>query len=978
MLFYAGQRIQCRGEEWQILQAQERKILNGATVWEIQARGMSGLIKGQDYCFMSDLEDDLKIVDPADLELVYDVSTRAQHSRIYLEAHLRRLLPRNGAIYLGQHGACEAYDYQLEPAAKALHMLRPRLLIGDAVGLGKTIECGILLSELIRRGKAQRVLAAVPKAILNQFQLEMWGRFSIPFQRLDSKGLERLRQDLPSTMNPFYHFNRALISIDTLKMKKYQKLLQDCEWDVLVIDEAHNVADRTDGGGGSARHRVAKKLAEKSRSVVLMSATPHDGTKYGFASLIKLLDRTAIPSDDGYTKDDVVRHFIRRTRASIRNSGSLNLQKRVSHLKRVPMTAGEIDVLQAIHDTDFQSSGLSRRQVGARELFKTTLIKAFLSSPQAFQETLNNKLKRMQAERPHKKASGEGDTEKLRNLQVELEASGALKKFSRLEALKQFLKENPATNESRIVIFTERLETMRTISNAIVEWGLVDGVYDPKTKVKSSASYVAQVHGQASLSDVELNDTIKAFQSKNVPIHFMVATNIASEGLNLHSNCHRLIHFDLPWSLITLEQRNGRIDRLGQTKQPQIYYFASEAKTATRESNLKDLKDDFWIIGKVESKMGQAGEDMDEEALRNGFSNADEEETALTKAYEEGQIAESAVGEVPDFSDLLNEPVLALEDEKVSKKPLPTLFEQSPGDFVEQVAIAAKLDVKTGQTGPIKLKINHHLKQEIERWPYEFRPDPDAKELVIDPEARRMDEHYRARVSEGIALEKSFMNEIHPALQMLENSAFGLFEGRKTPVIRVEEGLNPESIYFLVQGGLFNNLNEPVFQTWEFIEFERGKNQPTKFINLYEPEHTQEIVNLVRDAFDSAASRANVDEVLLKRAMKLVPQAVEWMKDLVLKARQKRSEELRPLLVEEEKRMKAWEAQRRSYLESVIKGNAQSIAHGGLAVLKRRAEEELEKLDSDRKRYNEFIRSSLATNESPEIRILAVFVGAAT
>src|SRR5690606_16852703 len=138
------------------------------------------------------------------LILTPDTSKKCEKTRVYLEAHLRRLLPRNGAIYLGQHGACEPFDYQLEPASKALHMLRPRILIGDAVGLGKTIECGILLSELIRRGKAQRILVAVPKAVLNQFQMEMWGRFSIPFHRLDSKGLEKLRQDLPSTMNPFY------------------------------------------------------------------------------------------------------------------------------------------------------------------------------------------------------------------------------------------------------------------------------------------------------------------------------------------------------------------------------------------------------------------------------------------------------------------------------------------------------------------------------------------------------------------------------------------------------------------------------------------------------------------------------------------------------------------------------------------------------------------------------------------------------
>ncbi len=723
MNFHPGQKIQCRGEEWQIIEANHRKIVGGADVWEIYARGMTGLVRGQDYCFMSDLEDDLTVIDPSDVKLVFDTSPKARKSRVYLEAHLRRLLPRNGAIYLGQHGACDAYDYQLDPAAKALHMIRPRLLIGDAVGLGKTIECGILLSELIRRGKGQRILAAVPKAILNQFQLEMWGRFSIPFHRLDSKGLERLRQDLPSTMNPFYHFNRALISIDTLKMPKYQSLLKDCEWDVLVIDEAHNVADRTDGGGGSKRHRVAKMIAERSKAVALMSATPHDGTKYGFASLIKLLDRTVVPSDETYTKEDISRHFIRRTRASIKNQANLNLQQRRSEMKTVPMAPKEINVLQAIHDTKFESTGLNKRQAGARELFKTTLIKAYLSSPNAFYETLTNKIKRIEASKPSKNAEGWADLEKLMNLKVEVETSGTLKTFSRLEALKDFLKAAPAENEDRVVIFTERLETMREISKALVKWGLATDVYEPGTNYPQSAKLVTQAHGQASLSDIQLNETIKAFQSRNVPVRFLVATNIASEGLNLHSNCHRLVHFDLPWSLITLEQRNGRIDRLGQTKTPVIHYFASDANSATRESNLKDLKDDFWIKSKIEARMNQAGEDMDEEALKNGFSSSDEEEDQNTAAYEEGTLAtREAARENSMLSFLMSEPTLLSEDEKIYRKPLPSLYETSPGDFVEHVAKSAGISLTPGANAVLKLELNRQLKQEVEKWPHEFRP----------------------------------------------------------------------------------------------------------------------------------------------------------------------------------------------------------------------------------------------------------------
>jgi hypothetical protein len=267
--FYPGQRIRVRGEEWQVEAAREHKVANGNPVWEIEAKGLSNIILGSKFIFLDDI-DTIEAIDPSVIEPEISTAAKAIKAKLYWEAHLRRLLPRNGAIYLGQHGACRPYEYQMQPAFKALNLMRPRILIGDSVGLGKTIECGVLLTELIRRGRGKRILCAVPKATLEQFQTEMWGRFAIPFQRLDSKGLEKLRQDLPSTMNPFFHYDKAIISIDTLKLKKYQLLLESCDWDVRVIDECHNVADRTDGAGGSARHHVAKRhLVIRQSSITL-------------------------------------------------------------------------------------------------------------------------------------------------------------------------------------------------------------------------------------------------------------------------------------------------------------------------------------------------------------------------------------------------------------------------------------------------------------------------------------------------------------------------------------------------------------------------------------------------------------------------------------------------------------------------------------------------------------------------------------
>jgi SNF2 family DNA or RNA helicase len=166
----------------------------------------------------------------------------------------------------------DVLPFQLEPAAHALEQPRQRIFIADAVGLGKTITCGILLSELIRRGKGKRILVVAVKSLLTQFKKEMWSRFTIPLTRLDSVGLQRVRNHIPTNHNPFHYFDRSIISVDTLKQdNEYGVHLENAHWDILVIDEAHNVAER--GESASQRAKLARLLASRSDSLILLSAT---------------------------------------------------------------------------------------------------------------------------------------------------------------------------------------------------------------------------------------------------------------------------------------------------------------------------------------------------------------------------------------------------------------------------------------------------------------------------------------------------------------------------------------------------------------------------------------------------------------------------------------------------------------------------------------------------------------------------------
>ncbi len=252
-----GARILVRDEEWLV-----RRVDTTSTGGQaVAVTGLSELVRDTDRIFLTEIEPEIQVLDPAETRLVPDDSPFFRRSLLYIESLLRQTPPTDDRLYIGHKAAMEPAPYQLEPALMALEQPRQRILIADAVGLGKTLEAGILLAELIRRGKGKRILVVTLKSMLTQFQKELWSRFTIPLVRLDSIGIQRVRSQIPTNHNPFYFYDKAIISVDTLKQDaEYRTFIESAYWDVIVIDEAHNVAER---GTSSLRSKLAKLLAER-------------------------------------------------------------------------------------------------------------------------------------------------------------------------------------------------------------------------------------------------------------------------------------------------------------------------------------------------------------------------------------------------------------------------------------------------------------------------------------------------------------------------------------------------------------------------------------------------------------------------------------------------------------------------------------------------------------------------------------------
>ncbi len=551
-VFAPGTTVKVRDEEWLV----ESSSQDGDLTW-LTVRGLRGLVQDTVATFSPQL-DSIERSSPKDTKVIADDSPHYRRARLWLEAVLRKTPEpiRSTEITLADQGLADPLSYQLEAVRKAISDQNPRcrILLADAVGLGKTIEIGMILSELARRGKGERILIVTPRHVLEQTQLELWSRFGLPFVRLDSAGIQRVRQKIPATRNPFTYYPRAIVSIDTLKSDQYAHQIGSQHWDAVVIDESHNLSNVE-----TLNNRLARTLAANTDALILASATPHNGRAESFAELIRLLDPTAITPDGKLIPEEVDRLVVRRHRHSpaVASEVGADWAERAEPVQILIEPSPAEDTLATelaetwLHPEGGKSPVTDAR--GAEALFPWTLAKAFLSSPAALLETVRSR-KRRAADAGKLGPEEAAALDRLELLAADAEGSSS----GKFDHLVDYLKDIGVKrgSETRAVVFAERVATLHWLAERL-----------PKALGMPKNAFEV-LHG--SVGDIEQQRIVDEFSRKASPLRVLITSDVASEGVNLHMQCHHLIHYDLPWSLIRIEQRNGRIDRYGQRHSPQI------------------------------------------------------------------------------------------------------------------------------------------------------------------------------------------------------------------------------------------------------------------------------------------------------------------------------------------------------------------------------------------------------------------------
>ncbi|MBF5055747.1 helicase domain-containing protein [Alcanivorax sp. 521-1] len=543
--------------------------------------------------------------------------------------------------------------FQLDPLVRAIDMARVNLLIADDVGLGKTIEAGLVIQELLLRHRARTTLIVCPASLQEKWRVEMLEKFGLDFRVVDSAYIKRLRRERGIHANPWTSHPRLITSMDWAKSGEGLRTIRDVlpphvghprKFDLLIVDEAHNIAPSAGANYAleSQRTRFIRTIGPHFQHRLFLTATPHNGYTESFTALLELLDdqrfaRNILPDEKRLNQV-----MIRRLKSDLvdADGNPLYPQRKLQALS-IPYTEEE----RAIHHKliDYCASR-EREDSESGNAFGTTFInqllkKRLFSSPAAFAFTLEKHLqslsnetrqKRSDAldERILRKAILKAEEDYADDREVENAQSEAVEEASRraqplsdeqrqiLDELRQWaqraknqtdskaqaildwltanLRPNGEWNDRRVILFTEYRTTHQWMHEILVSHGF-------------GGDRLGILHGGLSQDDRE--PVKAAFQAspKISPVRILLATDAASEGIDLQNHCNCLIHLEIPYNPNVMEQRNGRIDRHGQKEKEVLIWHPVDGGPGSDEQVGGHGEDILRALRKLESMRADMG-----------------------------------------------------------------------------------------------------------------------------------------------------------------------------------------------------------------------------------------------------------------------------------------------------------------------------------------------------------------------------------
>ena len=485
--------------------------------------------------------------------------------------------------------------HQLHVLNRAMETNNIRFILADEVGLGKTIEAGMIIRELKSRGLVSRILVVCPTGLVTQWASEMQEKFHEKFQVILPSDYDTIRR-LTDNDDVYGQFDQVISPMDSIKpiekhagwseekVEKYNEeriySIINSGWDLIIIDEAHRVAGSS---GEVARYKLGNLLAQASPYLLLLSATPHNGKTEPFLRLIRLLDADAFPNAKSIVREQVAPFLIRtEKREAIDNNGNLLFKNRITHLVTISWDERnnlqrELYEMVSSYVAKTYNKALRNRKKNMCLIFLLIIMQRMVtSSTAAIRQSLERRLNVLLEQRT---CVGNLREEDLDELNIEDGVEDALEAISldmelEIEELKQIIslakqaqfqnqdaKVEPLLNEidailsedrtQKVIIFTEFVATQTYLQELLVNRGYT----------------VTILNGGMSID--ERNAAMQEFKAST---SIFISTDAGGEGLNLQF-ANIIINYDLPWNPMKIEQRCGRVDRIGQQRDVHIYNF---------------------------------------------------------------------------------------------------------------------------------------------------------------------------------------------------------------------------------------------------------------------------------------------------------------------------------------------------------------------------------------------------------------------